>query len=426
MISLYIYEAKRLFYFILIFIVSIVGYYSGIYEIIYLSIIAILIFVYITNSVPYKILSAFFIIYLGIGLLNISEYRGYISIETIKIYFLCVSAFFFSSSFFIKNNRITLEDEGYDYHSLFLLVIKLHLGVSYIFVLYIYITKGIVIINQDLRFGISTGIAYAIKSSQFIPVYCMVSKSLCNKINLPLITLASILPSFLIGSRSTGLMVLMSMFFFYLISSKNEKSERKFKFMILVGLSIATFLMIGGGFYIRRAFSYDLLTGWELVEEFFNGDHSWYVYLILPFHQGFNETAALTTRIIDYGIINGFTQTSLIIADFDNLLGLSSVSAAQYFGDEIGRLGNGGLTPGLIGGLYLDFKMLTIPMFLIMGFIFTFIIRLSLLDKRWLCIFTILLSQFFHLFHRGFIKPEYVTIIIIGFFYMLFFKKKVK
>ncbi|GAB2931491.1 hypothetical protein GCM10027181_32910 [Rheinheimera gaetbuli] len=186
---------------------------------------------------------------------------------------------------------------------------------------------------------------------------------------------------------------------------------------------IISFLMIGGGFYLRRAYSPDLMTGPEMIDIYFGGNHSFYIYILLPFHQGFNETAALTSRIVDYGITNVFSSTALFFADFNNLFGISNIAAAQYFGDEIGRVGDGGLTPGVVGGLFMDFSYYTVLIFIIFGLIYAYLVKSSEKSKCALCICCIYVTQFMHLFHRGFVKPEYITIFLIAGFYVLLLKK---
>ena len=144
---------------------------------------------------------------------------------------------------------------------------------------------------------------------------------------------------------------------------------------------------------------------------------------MVPFHQGFNETAALTSRIVDFGIYNSFTTTPLLFADFDNLLGVSNVAAAQFFGDDIGRVGDGGLTPGLIGGVLLDFKETFFVFFLILGLLLLVLRTLAQKSRIFLGFYVLLIVQLMHLFHRGFVKPEYITIMMIASIYFMTFKR---
>jgi len=409
------------------FLLWLTAFTSQSYTTTYISLaLSIALFISTQRNTLVRLIGSFFLIYLGIGLLNISDYRGTISITTINIYFLCVIAFLLPVLILV-NPRKEIARYKYIYRKTPLLDATTtgHLLIVYAATLYIYATKGIIILNQDRRFGIPTALGYTIRSCLFIPIIYMCLHDWRPSGRFYLLCFAAILPSFLIGSRSTGLVSIFSMIIFYFVAHHKPNATIPLSKKIKIGAlaAITTYLMIGVGFYVRRIFSPDLMTGQELIREFFNDNQSFYIYLLLPFHQGFNETTALTSRIIDEGISNVFSGTILFLADFDNLLGRSNIAAAQYFGDEIGRVGDGGLTPGMIGGLYMDIQEQVITIFFIFGLFYAFLVKAATRNQLALCITAIFATQFMHLFHRGFVKPEYITVFLITFFYFLLLRK---
>lgn len=385
------------------------------------------------EDVSAKLFGGFVLFYLSIALLNISTFRNLISLETIHMYCVAVLLMLMPLSFIgITPVRAT---RAYAPRALTYNIMAVHLVLSWLAVLYIYGRYGIVIINQDARFGIPTGLIYAVRSCQFIPLIILVaaiSKG-AQRINWKSISawsLLSIAPTLLIASRATAVLVLVAVVIF-LISADSygwlPKSNRRPHLPLIIryaplsaGVAILSLAVIIGGWYIRRSGTDQLIDGHVFVSIYFSDNP--FSYLIAPLHQGFNETAALTSRIVDYDIRNTFTPTPMIIADFDNMLGRSSVSAAGYFGDRIGRAQAGGLTPGLLGAILLDFRELYWAWFLGIGSLIAYIANKARSDIRVLLVFVIGLSQFIHLFHRGFIKPEYMFLVIIYAGYVLTFR----
>lgn len=400
----------------------------GSYSFTYLCLMTTLLVVLILHkNILTRTITGFYIGYLGIGLLNVSSYRGEISLETIDLYYLCLFFFYAPIVLFVHQDRLD-QPVKYKYSKTkaLELVTTGHLIIVYGATLYVYATKGLVLIHQDLRFGIPTSLAYTIRSSLFIPMIFMCMRSWRPNYRFLCFALMCILPSFLIGSRSTGLVAIFSMVIFYLVAlADRDKFSLYSKIKIGALVASVSYLAIGVGFYVRRAYSPDLMTGTELINSYFAGNTSFYIYMILPFHQGFNETAALTSRVIDQGIQNLFSTTILFLADFNNLLGRSNIAAAQYFGDEIGRVGGGGLTPGVIGGLYMDIQAKVVLAFLAFGGAYAALLNLSKKNKLIICIVSIYATQYMHLFHRGFVKPEYITVFIITLVYMALLRKSV-
>lgn len=364
-------------------------------------------------------------VYLSIGLLNISHYRNYASVETIRTYTVAILCLLLPLSAFPSKLQQNLPN--FRSTSFLRMMVFGHIIISWLFVLMIYTTKGVVIVNQDLRFGIPTSVGYAIRSCQFIPVYllCLDKNDQLRKLMVPIVVL-SVLPTVLIASRSTVFLIFLSMLFYQLgaegkigLDIRKRKNLSPFKKMVLyASVTLAAVLLIGGGFYLRRAGTDQLMSGFVFIAIYMENIPFWLAIVLAPFHQGFNETIALTSRIVDFGYYNHFTSTPLLLADFENLLGISSVSAAQHFASFIGRAQDGGLTPGLIGGVLLDYPSSYPLFFLCIGLVLAKSRAVAMGNLKWLVFHSILLTQFIHLFHRGFVKPEYVTILIIAGIYL--------
>lgn len=407
--------------------------FSDSYTFIYFGIVSMLLLAVMSLSLKMNQLFLLALaVFLGIGLLNISSYRNYISVDTIRIYSVAVGCLVFPLVLLKRKMR----DNMPQFHStpLLRMVVVGHLSICWVFLLYVYATKGVVVIQQDLRFGIPTAIGYAIRSCQFIPVYllCLQRSDPLRK-HIIAFTFLSVLPTILIASRSTAFLVFFSLFI-YLQSagtfnshlerySNKIKDKGYFGSFLAYGLIVfVAFVLIAGGFYLRRAGTDELMGGIIFVRTFMADYPLWVSVPLAPFHQGFNEAAALTSRIVDNGYYNSFTSTPLLFADFDNLFGRSSISAAQYFGAFVGKAQAAGLTPGLVGGVLLDYSSIYPLIFLIFGVLLAVSSFYASISLRGAVFHSILLGQFLHLFLRGFIKPEYITILLIAIFYISFMR----
>lgn len=384
----------------------------------------------LSKEFTFRIISLYLLGYLGVALLNISEYRNYISIDTIHLYIISTAFFFFPFLLFKETTSSTAPTRSM--RSITWVMIHGHLVIAWLAVFYVYVRHGIVAINQDERFGVPTALVYTIRSTLFIPLYiAMCGNSPKNKYKLSIIFLASIIPSLLIASRSTVALGIFALAL-YIITIQKYGWAKKIKISIgkrkritlIAATCIACYSVITLGFYVRRANTDQLMSGSEYVSNYFYDYPKPLMMAIAPIHHGFNETAALTSRVVDRDITNTFTETPLVFADFDNLLGRSDISAPQFFGDSIGRTQDGGLTPGLLGALLLDYRRTYFVWFVGIGFLFAILRRLSWNDRGWLCIYVVSISQMIHLFHRGFIKPEYISTFLISIIYVFSTKRE--
>lgn len=363
--------------------------------------------------------------YCAFALLNISEYRNYISVEALSVYVISLVTLVAPIAFTDRAHAISAPERRLTRFAK--LMIAGHLTIAWVAVAYVYATKGLVIVNQDARFGISTAVGYTIRSTLFVPVFVlMCSNRPAQRSLFLLVVVLSLLPALLIASRSTVMLAILAVALYYFVAQRRgwdfavQRLGRARKQKVALGLTaaLACYVVVAGGFYVRRANTDQLMSGSEYVQTYLGQYPKILMMAIAPLQQGLNETSALTSRIVDSNIVNYDTATPLLFADFDNLLGRSDVSAAQYFGNTIGRAQDGGLTPGLVGGVLLDYRHSYVLVFLLLGLGVVALRYAARNDRAWLVVYLIMLTQVIHLFHRGFIKPEYVSTLIISLVYV--------
>jgi oligosaccharide repeat unit polymerase len=372
-----------------------------------------------------KSLALFLMFYLGIALLDISNYRGEIYIETLKVYsaaVLCMLFFVIVFNMTLKNNVGVVHQLGRFSKKQYVFIV-LHLIIVYLSLFYIYISKGNILLNQDLRFHISPAIGYIIKSSIYIPLIYWATRQHKSKLDILSFVCIPLLPALLIGSRGTVIMIMLGMLIIQFVQSKELEREGEsyrvyFNKGIILKSGLIGLFFIYGLYYIRRlSSSSNFLTPSEALNEYFYSD-SWLGYLVMPLHLAFKETFGLTNRIISDGLTNTFTDVPLFIADLITILPGKQVGAGEAMAHAFGTVAAGGLTPGIVGGLYIDFGMASILILLgIVGAI-RFTEFKAQFNDRWLVIFALSFIQFIHLFHRGFVKPEYIFAYFIIIFYL--------
>lgn len=362
----------------------------------------------------------FITFYLMVALLNISTWRGYTDVYTLKLYFfaflcLCMPLMF---DFKIKKDfRVRLgRDKNF-----VLLGVAFHLSIVYLCVLYIYGTKGPVILNQSLRFDVPTAIEYIIKSA--LPIAALVPIIKAKK-HFLLVSII-VLPAILMGYRGTSVLALVSYLvtLWYINGCKDRlsttKSNRNKTYYFL---GVICFLIVFTGFYLRRTGSSELATVDVLIDIYFDYN-SPFLYLIIPFYLGFKETIGLSNKLISENITNNINDYPLFFADLFTILPGERLAAGQTLGKIFGTVEGGGLTPGLLGGLYIDYGLYTFLFLIGMGGGFKLVIIQAYRNLLFIPVYTLLLTQYIHLFHRGFLKPEYVTSLFIVVFYFLMLNK---
>ena len=318
-------------------------------------------------------------------------------------------------------------------NGLFRITVSFHLIIVYGILLFVYVKYGMVIINQELRFKISPLIGYLIKSTIYIPLFSVFINR--NKLRLSVLikyVLLPLLPAIMIGSRGTVILIILSVAILLVISKfdlgeplklKSSKIWHRYKkYVYRLGLAALGILHVF--YYSRRFFSDKLLSNMGVIRRFFDSESPFYL-AILPLYTSFRETIGLANVIIRNEFTNTVTDYPLFFAELYTVLPGKQPAPGQVIGDYIGRNLAGGLTPNLLGGLYTDFGVYSIFGALIFVLIIKSLYNRAIFNEYHKILYVVTLTQFFHLFHRGFLKPEYIVAYIIIYSYFFILKIKI-
>ena len=313
--------------------------------------------------------------------------------------------------------------------------VSIHLILTYLFTLFIFYTYGNTLVHQELRFSISPYITYIVKSSIYIPLFYAFIKPL-KKTNYTLLkyVILPLIPSLIIGSRGTVISILISIGIIYILhayknneeySIKNDLVWSKFKNTIYALGGIILFI-IHSFYYSRRIFSDTLISNMDVVKKYFNSDSPLYLP-ILPLYTSFRETIGIANVIITKDVVNDVVPYPLFVCELFTVLPGTQPSPGKIIGDIIGRKLGGGLTPNILGGVYVDFGVLAIFSCVLFTLIIKYFYSRSNSNDSYKILYALTITQFFHLFHRGFLKPEYfMAYIVIGIYlYILSLPEKV-
>lgn len=378
-----------------------------------------------------NVFSVFCFFYFGIGLLNISSLRGVIATDSLQIIFIYLIFLLLPLAFFSRNKSAALTDSIYisSYGYFFILI---HIFLAYLVLTFIYIKVGNIFLNQSLRLNIPVWAGYVVRSILVIPLIVTV---LSNE-NLPvfkskkMIFLLCYIPCIFIGARGTAITFLLSHLFLFVLIQNNFKNsfanytfslKKRLKKRNVIGLGFFIFIIVVSGFYLRRTGDSIYASPQELINLYFDVDTIW-LYLIMPFYFAFRETVGITNNII-INSLNNVEAIPLFIADIFTVLPGDYKAAGQSLGELVGRVGSGGLTPGIVGGLYIDFGIKGAIFVAVISSLLGYFFYKSGSSKKYCVIYAIFIFQYIHLIHRGFLKPEYLTFLIIALFYLLLLSK---
>lgn len=394
----------------------------------YLLIIFLICSANVKCGITIQILSYFLLGYLSISLLDISHYRGVVSFETLKLYTL--ASLFLLGGLIIIDLLLNIFTKSYAYKYNFLdslcreqkIIMFFHLFFVYIVLIYIYYKFGMILIDQELRFYIPTAYSYIIKSSIYIPLIYIATREKKTKKDYFLYILIPLMPALLIGSRGTVVMILIGVSAIYILQRIPlilKKKYIRFNPKLFLLITIIIIIIVYIPYYIRRLSPHSsYMTPSQALNEYFYSN-SFVGYLIMPFHLGFKETIMLTNNIVVNRIENAYTDIPLFFLDLFTILPGQQTSAGQVIGKIFGTATDGGLTPGILGGLYIDFKSFSLLIILMLGLCLYALERLSNTSDKFLVLYVLSLIQFIHLFHRGFLKPEYIFSYLIIVFYLI-------
>lgn len=385
---------------------------DGIY-ILYIGLISVFLVGLSLNS-GFKFLVTILFLYMFLGLLPISTYRGVISIDTYKayatfFYVLVLSSFLFGNIFkninFAagkKNNRLQMNEAGLSLVNLFIII-------SWLATVLIYFKHGNILLNQELRFTISPFYALIAKSGLYMAfiLLCTSGFGLFRSFEFNSKFLLLIMPTLLIGSRGNLVLLALAYMLFLFMSDDPGLKVKLTKKRIGV-IAFAVLCMVNVVFYLRRDGSGSFISADEILLAYFFND-GWITYIVMPLHLAFRETIGITNGLIERNLFNYVLDYPLVFAELLTVLPGEQLSPGAALGQIIGVVGGGGLTPGLIGGIYLDYGLsgLILAGFLF-GFLFSILALMAGKGDFWVLINVITIVQFIHFYHRGFLKVEYL------------------
>lgn len=355
----------------------------------------------------------FLAVYLLIALPNISRWRGTIEPYTAKMYATCLLALYVPLAALPR--RLDLRVQRLRLTPLLRQALTCHLSCVVAAVVYVYATNGTILLDQELRFGISPLYGYIARSSSALAAFAPFffrgrwKQALC--------VAAAVLPSVLLGARGTAVLALVSYAICWLWVRRASGARLHIsRRTAVLAVGVLGLLVVAQGFYVRRS-SGQLATAAEVAARYFEYD-SWWIYVVMPLHLGFRETVGLSNRIITEQIANDMTEAPLFFADLYTVLPGEQVAAGQALAGKLGgAFQAGGLTPGLLGGLYIDYQERAVLFFLAIGAMIAWSVRRASASARFVPVYSLILVQLIHLFHRGFLKPEYITTLSIAFVY---------
>lgn len=370
-----------------------------------------------------RIIIFYMTFYLSIGLLNISTWRGYITIETLSLYAWAMYALVLPI-LVLARRRIDVPFQPARQQNLVRMAIIGHIAIVFLAVLFVYGTIGNVLSAQHLRFRIPTAVEYAIKSA--LPIATVLP---FLKLKWPVLWLfALLLPPVMIGSRGTAVIGIVGYVIVLLHRGGGRLDLRTFlvrnRTYLLYGMGAVGIISVL--FYLRRGGDSGFAAVDVIMNYYFDYDNV-LVRAILPFYLGFKETIGLSTIIISDQVANTINPYPLLFADLFTVLPGENLAAGQSLSRIFGSTQDGGLTPGLLGGIYIDYGLTSIGVFAVMGLMLCWMQRSLASSPYFIIIYAQVITQAIHLFHRGFLKPEYVTsVLIAAFYYMLCHKVRVR
>lgn len=386
---------------------------------------------FLFDTISIKLICSFYLLYYIIPLPNISTYRGTITNETLVLYtlMLLLGLIPFLTTFSPRSHKAISTYQSIRLNNLFQIAVYIHLFVIYITLFFIYFSYGNILMNQEARFGIGGHLSYLIKSGIYVPLFFPFIK---KNFSSTLIFLAlPLLPALLIGSRGTVILILMAVVLISVLNTfapgeifslRKNKRWKQYKKHIYIGITTC-FGIIYVFYFIRREYSDVLLSNSEAINLYFESSSPLY-YFILPLYAGLRETIGISNTIISNDYTNTFLNYPLFTSELLTVLPGEQPAPGKVLAKLIGAKLEGGLTPGILGGLYLDYGKYSIFSCLLFGMLIKFLSKKAVSSDLYKILFALTITQFFHLFHRGFLKPEYFIAYIVVFFYYLVTKLK--
>jgi hypothetical protein len=206
---------------------------------------------------------------------------------------------------------------------------------------------------------------------------------------------------------------------------KYKKIFSRFRRVAIVGVLLGV-VALYSGFYLRRDGS-ELITATEVLTEYNFDSKSIAVFAILPIYLGLREQVGITNRIIEENITNT-TPFPLFFSELLTPLPGHQIAPGIVLANDIymaqGSDEKYSLTPGIVGGLFMDYQYFLFPMVLLIIGGIVWLYNKSIGDVRYGLLYSITVVQFFHLYHRGFLKIEYFVPYFVMVAFLLTLKRE--
>ena len=392
--------------------------------------IFLLTIVVVRKSLNTKFLALFLFLYYFLPFLNISTYRGIISFETLQLYTIGITCILLPFLFSVGNFPEQLKPKPYTKLVVTRRLIEfvlVHILIVYALLGYVYLTLGNIIVNQELRFFLNPKVAYILKSTLYIPLFIVFfDKSQFSKKNILFFIILPLIPPFFIGSRGTVLIIIMSLMILFILKGfpknrryylQNSDLWKKYKFKIY-RYGFLSFLLIQITYYTRRIFSDEFISTNDLVMLYFS-KITWYYVLIAPLYFSLRETVGITEKIVSKNAYNKWFDYPIFFSEIATLLPGEQISPGILLSQQLyNSSGRGGITPGIFGALYMDFKYGTVVILFLISMLIYYFYKKSFFSDINKILYVLTLTQFLHLYHRGFFKFEYLVAYIIVLFYI--------
>ena len=387
-------------------------FYTGI-----VCFILILILLYIFQNkilYPINILMLFILLFYLSGLINLSSYRGYI---TVKFWFLLliisVCGLLIGNLFgFITKKKILYT------RSIFInkTNIKIILLVSLISSAFITLKFGLLLVNPQGRFSVPPILQYLVEFS--IPALVLLFNFSNNKRKSMLLVLFYILVLFSLGYRNQPMILILCICLSFFISKYGQKRYKSKKSIINISLIASIILVVFSFLYVIRIQTSENLYKFDRMVSYYNVQYPQFTLMLLPLHLQSREAMGVTEVALEREsqLKEFINPKQLFFQDIWTLMPGNQISAGNVLGIVVNLNKNVSLTPGLLGGLYISFGIWGILIFfLVLGIIISKVWYKYRITKSpyYLTIVCLITSYTLELINRGLFKPMYILVFIV-------------
>lgn len=367
-------------------------------------------------SSPIGFYSTFIFYYYISGIVNISEYRDYVSVYYwLSCLLIAIASLFFgnfAAKRIFKQNNLKIVTFSVDYPYIILTV-------SVLFAIYMYAKNGILILSPEERFSSSTAVSYMCELAIF-SVAALYSNSIYRGGSLWFIPVGFFCVV-ATGYRNQTAMFMLVLFISYFLSNRDKilfsgKSRQYFSVVVFLILFLSSVSFIS-----RNDSSVGRTLPWQDLVRYYNISNHDAVLPFLTIHmaarEGMGVSEMALERIAD---VNEFIDKKyLFFMDYLTMLPGESVTPGRVLGIVVNLREDSSLTPSILGGLSISYGFSGVALFFCLsGMVFSVLWDNFLKTKSpfYLMANSIFVVYMFELTNRGFFKPMYflVFLVILG------------